>query len=595
MQRKLDQAGSKGRAAQSIGRRWAAGLCVLSVGWGVVGCRMPQAAETNVKQAMEKKTENDWEKFDPRADDLEIEAVGERTTEDGIKLTRLYFTSHKIDGRPVRIYGVYARPAKVKGRVPAILFIHGGGQIADEPEVIGMARHGYPTFSHDWKCSELPEQENHPSKWPFDSQGKRLKADAYHDSAAWIARRALTVLEQQPEVDARHMGVYGFSWGGFHTWTMAATDSRVKAANPSCGVLWSPQPLMANLKAPVLFTDASNDFFARLDAAQKVMEVVNVEHRLLVAPNENHNMAGTGWEATRLMWFDHYLKGGAPLPASPTLSVKTADGITTVSVKAPAATACQLIYSYGTNTALDRCWYGKTMRKTGRSSFAVELPRRVGVDLWYFATADYRDGVNLSTDYAVAKAEAGQAGAALERSRVLYDPTADGGYPWYFSWRGPVADHPWHSWGGTTVGVSPDVAGRAALHVKSGPSGTNTVGVFKAFLRSPGCPLRQGVGAEKLSLDVLGARPVRITVVAHESGNWTVDNKNAFRASVELTAGQGWTTVEVPVTSFKRPEPVSKEGPTMRSFEGVQQFHLTLESADTTRDRPALGTIQWRP
>ncbi len=541
---------------------------------------------------MDKRDQCDWERFDPRADDLEIETVSEKT-ENGIKVTGLYFTSHKIDARPVRIYGIYARPEQVHGRIPALLFIHGGGQTADEPEAVGLARHGYAVFTHDWKCSERPEQENHPSQWPFDTQGQRLKADAYHDSPAWIARRALTVLEQQPEVDSGRIGVYGFSWGGYHTWTVTATDSRVKAANPSCGVLWSGDPFMAQLRAPVLFTNASNDFFAVLDGARKVMEPVNVDCRRLIAPNENHNMAGTAWEATRLKWFDHYLKGEAALPVSPLLSAKTADGATIAAVKAPSATACRLIYSHGTHAAVDRCWFGISMQKTGSGVFSATLPRCAGLDLWYFATGEYPDGTTLSTEYAVLQAEGEPPDPRAEPSRILYDPSTDGSYPWYFSWRGPVADHPWHSWGETRLAVA-DVAGSPALQVKSAPTGPGGIGVFKAFLRSPSCPLRQDTGASHLSLEVYGARPLRVTVIAHANGNWAGE-QNCFQASIESPASQGWSTLTLPVQSFTRENRATGRPESMPSFGNVRQFHFTVESADKTYGLPALGRIKWAP
>lgn len=565
---------------------WRVWLCVSALALAAGGCERPRAAEMNGKQTMDKKAQSDWEKFDPRAEDLEIETLSEKT-ENGIKVTCLYFTSHKIDSRPVRIYGIYARPARVKGRVPAILFIHGGGQVADEPEVVGMARHGYAAFSHDWKCPEQPDQPYCQNKWPFE-QGKRLRADEYRDSPAWIARRALTVLERQPEVDAGRIGVYGFSWGGYHTWTVAATDARVKAASPSCGVHWKAQPFMETLKVPVLFTNASNDFFARLDAAQAVMEAAGIDCLRLTAPNENHNLAGTGWEATRLKWFDHHLKGGpAPAPA-PALSVKTTKGVTTVTVKAPSATACQLIYSYGSGAAVERCWFGTTMRKTWRGTFTASLPVRAGVDLWYFANCDYRDSATLSTPYMVLKADAS---GKTPRDATLYDPAVDGRFPWYFSWNGPVADHPWHSWGGTTLSVS-DVEGRPALHVKSELPGT--IGAFKAFLRSPACPLRQADGAAKLSLDMIGKRPLRVTVVAYAGGDWCAD-KNPFQATVELTSGRGWAAIEIPAGFFTRQDPATKRQEMMPSFAGVRQFHLTAESADKAPGLPAIGRIRWLP
>ena len=49
------------------------------------------------------------------------------------------------------------------------------------------------------------------------------------------SRRGLTFLEQQPEVDAERLGVYGHSMGGNLTVYVAGTDDRVKVAAPSVG------------------------------------------------------------------------------------------------------------------------------------------------------------------------------------------------------------------------------------------------------------------------------------------------------------------------------------------------------------------------
>ena len=65
------------------------------------------------------------------------------------------------------------------------------------------------------------------------------------------ARRGLTFLEQQPEVDADHLGVYGHSMGGNLTVYVAGTDNRVKAAAPSVGgsgFRSEPWPLLPQVK-----------------------------------------------------------------------------------------------------------------------------------------------------------------------------------------------------------------------------------------------------------------------------------------------------------------------------------------------------------
>ena len=60
------------------------------------------------------------------------------------------------------------------------------------------------------------------------TQQQRVLADAG-------ARRGLTFLEQQSEVDAQRLGVYGHSMGGNLTLYVAGTDQRVQVAAPSVG------------------------------------------------------------------------------------------------------------------------------------------------------------------------------------------------------------------------------------------------------------------------------------------------------------------------------------------------------------------------
>lgn len=62
------------------------------------------------------------------------------------------------------------------------------------------------------------------------------------------ARRGLTFLKQQPEIDPARLGVYGHSMGGNLTMYVAGCDDRVKVAAPSVGgsgfrtYPWAPLP-----------------------------------------------------------------------------------------------------------------------------------------------------------------------------------------------------------------------------------------------------------------------------------------------------------------------------------------------------------------
>ena len=71
-----------------------------------------------------------------------------------------------------------------------------------------------------------------PAPWTIDAVESPRNSPWF--LCAIAARRALTFLEQQPEVDPERLGVYGHSMGGKLT-VMASVDPRVKAAAPSCG------------------------------------------------------------------------------------------------------------------------------------------------------------------------------------------------------------------------------------------------------------------------------------------------------------------------------------------------------------------------
>jgi hypothetical protein len=160
-------------------------------------------------------------------------------------------------------------------------------------------------------------------------------------NAGWFlatvaARRALTFLEQQPEVDGDKLGVYGHSMGGKFTVLTAATDARVKAAAPSCGGISNlyeaaakPPFLdtlgdaanLAAIRVPIAFLIPANDFHGRIDdlpAAQRavagVPSVATCSPHLDHQDKPEHTVVG-------MLWFDQHLKGSFRLPDAPMAKV----------------------------------------------------------------------------------------------------------------------------------------------------------------------------------------------------------------------------------------------------------------------------------
>jgi len=164
---------------------------------------------------------------------------------------------------------------------------------------------------------------------------------------ALAARRALTFMEQQPEVDAERLGVYGHSMGGKLT-VMASVDSRVRAAAPSCGGIsdrYNKSDLfcatlgddvsLKQISCPIIFLSPSNDFHGRIGDLPKAVAEINTDGwRVTCSPHHNHQDTPP-FEVATMLWIDQHLKAGFALPKTPQtqLSLKTDGGVPMLSVR----------------------------------------------------------------------------------------------------------------------------------------------------------------------------------------------------------------------------------------------------------------------
>jgi hypothetical protein len=217
-----------------------------------------------------------WGGFDPRAEPLDIEVLKE-WEEDGVVMRVLRYRIGVFKGQKAMMAAIYGF-RKGASDLPGLVQIHGGGQYADHKAVLTNAKRGYATLSISWAGRiSAPDYRVAPKEvqlfWAGATSDPSYRIttdwgalDAYHAPcrnpknrfasvapAAWTldsvesprnnpwflctlgARRALTFLERQSEVDGDRLGVYGHSMGGKLTVLTAGSDSRVKAAAPSCG------------------------------------------------------------------------------------------------------------------------------------------------------------------------------------------------------------------------------------------------------------------------------------------------------------------------------------------------------------------------
>ncbi|MEM8735756.1 MAG: dienelactone hydrolase family protein [Planctomycetota bacterium] len=351
---------------------------------------------------------------------------------------------------------------EAKMQLPGLVQIHGGGQFADYRACLANAKRGYATVSIAWAGRIMAPDYTATSKdvqafWSRDDDVAAGSAnssvllttdwgavDGYHapsrnsgnvfpsaKAADWTidevesgrnsgwflcalaARRALTFLEQQPEVDAERLGVYGHSMGGKLT-VLASIDKRVKAAAPSCGGisdLYNKSELyqetlgddqsLKRLNCPILFLSPSNDFHGRIGDLWSAVESMNSEKWLVMcSPHHNHQDTAP-FECGTLLWFDQHLKRQFEFPESPVakLNLDTTDGVASLDIRVDASrpvVSVDVFYTQqgfaGDESIVDaqhRFWHFARPEQNGET-WSAKLPvfdtRR---PVWAYANVNY--------------------------------------------------------------------------------------------------------------------------------------------------------------------------------------------------------------
>lgn len=248
------------------------------------------------------------------------------------------FTSKSKDG--TLISGILYRPENTKGKLPLILFIHGGPVGQDEYEFDFyrqvLAADGYAVAAVNYRGS---------SGRGIDFT-KAIYADWGNKEVQDIIGAA-DYLIQKGIADSARMGIGGWSYGGILTDYTIATDTRFKAAASGAGSalqlsmygvdqyvtqyeteLGAPWKNMDKwiklsypffhvdrIKTPTLFMASQQDFNVPSAGAEQMYQAlrsVGVEAELVIYPGQFHGITVPSYQVDRLQrylkWFGSYLK-----------------------------------------------------------------------------------------------------------------------------------------------------------------------------------------------------------------------------------------------------------------------------------------------
>ncbi|NBV46351.1 MAG: hypothetical protein EBR86_12125 [Planctomycetia bacterium] len=554
--------------------------------------------------------------FDPRKDPLDTKLVRE-WEKDGIVYRTVTFHVGTFKGTPARLAAFYAFPRGAK-RVAALLHLHGGGQRAFLHEVEFHARRGYACLSLNWGGREMegatdgdpntdwgavdPTQNNVPGYFSLQPGDKAIDPFDSPRNNNWYvltlgARRGLTFLEQQPEVDPDKLGVYGHSMGGSLTVYVAGSDRRVRAAAPSVGgsgFRTQPWPLLPqvtletpigdvqvfeatlgfesyapHIAAPLLWLGSTNDFHGIMDDTYRTGALIPHENvRYAFTPHMNHRFTPE-FAVTRPLWFDQHLEGNFTFPQTPQthLSFATMDRVPLFEVRPDSPRdVTEVIVHYSIDPdPRARFWRSADVVKMDDTRWTAALPiPSVDQPLFAFANVVYKvqktesepsarpiERFALSSRlHAAAPAEIAAGGVRVTDER---DPLIDGFAHGWRDWYTLSADNPHH---------------------------------WELSTRKLADPKWQGHDGQRLSVEVRAEKPNDLVIVLTENVFRPYrGQQKEFVAVVNLAGGQATQTIVLEPRNF-----LASDGAALSAWKHVD---LLSFRAYYERGKTLLGSKTW--
>jgi predicted esterase len=150
----------------------------------------------------------------------------------------------KLDGTIERI-PIYIKRPTVKGKVPAVIVLHGtGGSMGSDgigSFISELVKRNIAGIAIDarYHGKRVPKggtsyQQAITNAW-LTKKGEPMEHPFYYDTV-WDLWRLVDYLETRSDIDAKNIGMIGFSMGGIQTYLAASVDERIKCSVPAIAV-----------------------------------------------------------------------------------------------------------------------------------------------------------------------------------------------------------------------------------------------------------------------------------------------------------------------------------------------------------------------
>lgn len=568
------------------------------------------STETNLQRWT---PEDLWRGIDVERLPLDVQII--RTwEEDGCTYEEVTFVSEIVQGTKIRVLAFYGAPKDAKN-LPGILHIHGGGQTASLAWVKYWTSRGYGSVTFDF-CGKW-ENRTEYTDWGPLVKSCNMSSDGIYlvhpspRSSGWFhwalaARRALTLLAQEPAVNPDKLGIFGISVGGTLCWLVAGSDARVKAAVPiyGCGYnvdrrkavyglvptedqkiyqeALAPEAYAPSIQCPIFFLSASNDHHGWMDDSTDTLGAVHAVTRQAFTPYYIHHIEPEQG-ADLQPWMDWHLKGGNPFPENPRLDLALDNqGVLQGCVRPQepkTVTKVKIYYALGMKIPPSRYWRRVDAVKGEDGVWRASLPV---ISIWdrvsVFANVFYESGLCLSSKPSQKlPGQLGKARATLA-PRLEIDDGSAGYEHWFF---GPAYTDPNIDRELLSAGVD---EGHRYFSVNKAAYGEKIDFTIASDIF--GDPQFQGPPNGTLIFDCKGGFDTNGLTLSFSEHEWLPGAVNyKARLSQEAVTG-GWKTVRVSLSKF-----VNGQGASPASWSTVDRIQLS--GVATQSEPPLFSHFRW--
>lgn len=154
-------------------------------------------------------------------------------------LTQIAFTySADADNR---VPGILLKDAKVPGRRPVVIVLHGTGgtKEGELAYMTDLVKAGFVAVSIDGRYHGARSKTGKGSAEYVDAILRTFRTGQEHPffyDTAWDTMRLIDYLETRDDIDPKRIGIFGTSKGGIEVYLVAAADPRIAVAVPAIGL-----------------------------------------------------------------------------------------------------------------------------------------------------------------------------------------------------------------------------------------------------------------------------------------------------------------------------------------------------------------------